>query len=201
MMLDYSSGSALLGSLIVVAVTMLSTAYPAYRAMTVAVPKGEEEDRPEFSGTRMTSILPFTLTGRHAAGGVGFLYDFILEHDEMIGAESFFVRSPSLTQEKRDGRIRFDIRFDMWLPPIDLGNSQRAHIWTETDQHDIMYLHVDAERRTGEEQSWRMCNLAFIGILRRQMLLWRMVEEHRRDTYVEMAMNAPDGSEANRDSV
>jgi len=186
MVLDYSSSASLLGCGIVIGVTLLSTAFPAYRAMTVATPKAEKEDRPVFDGNTMSAVLPFALTGRQAAGGVGFLMAFLQDHDEMTGAESFFVANLTVARTGGVTGDDFEMRFDVWLPPIDLGNSQRVRIWARRDQHDVLTLHVAACRLTGDEQSWRTANVRFLSELRKRMLLWRMVEDSDRQRYARL---------------
>lgn len=192
MVLDYSSSTALLGCFIVIGVAQLSTVYPAFKAFTVATPKTDIEDKPTFEGDRMRAILPFALTGAQAAGGIGFLFTFIMDHDEVVGAESFFIKDPGKYKIPGSGGKGFFIDFDMWLAPIDLGNSQKVRIWTEADEHEVMYIHVEATWITGDLSSWQTCNLGFLTTLRKQMLLWRMVEEEEREWYIQMAESLPE---------
>lgn len=185
MVLDYSSASGLAGCFIVIVVTLLSTAYPAYRAMTEATPKSDHEDKPSFEGDRVTATLPFTLTGAQAAGAVAFLHQFIAEHRE-FGADSFYVQDPALRRVRVEGRDAFEMEFKMWLAPVDLGNSQTARIRACTDESDVMHIRVEATRVTGDLHSWRMCNMEFLTELRKQLLLWRMVETEEKERYVRM---------------
>jgi|GEM_PF-4558036 len=191
LVLDYTSAASLIGCAIVIGVTLLATAFPAWSALMVATPRADNEDRPIFEGNTMRATLPFALTGRQAHGGIGFLAAFLREHEEMMGAETFYLRDCVLERVPGDNGDEFQMRFTMWLAPLDLGNTQRVVIRTHQDVHEVMTIEVEACRLTGDELSWRAANRGFLAALRQQMLLWRMVEEEARERYRHLAMSAP----------
>ncbi len=191
MVLDYSSAASILGCAVVIGVALLATGLPAWQALTVATPRADHEDRPVFEEGRMHAQLPFALTGRQAPGGIGFLVAFLREHEEMLGAESFYIRDLRFGRVAGQKGYEYRIEFDVWLAPLDLGNCQHVIIHTQTDAHEVMGIGVTAHRLAGDDSSWRAANRGFLSALRKQMLLWRMVADEERERYVRMAEESP----------
>ena len=81
--LNFSSVSAVLTTLVVVAVVLLSTLYPARKASEVATPAIDRTWRvPEPEGDRWIIALPFSVTGEQAMGLNQFLSEWLMAYEE-----------------------------------------------------------------------------------------------------------------------
>src|SRR5207302_1054431 len=79
----FSSVSAVMTTLVVVAVVLLSTLYPARKAAEVATPAIDRTWRvPEPEGDRWTIPLPFAVTGEQATGLNQFLAEWFAAYEE-----------------------------------------------------------------------------------------------------------------------
>ena len=81
--LNFSSTSAVMTTLIVVAVVLLSTLYPARKAAEVATPAVDRTWKvPEPDGDHWKVPLPFAVTGDQAAGMNSFLGEWFRAYEE-----------------------------------------------------------------------------------------------------------------------
>ncbi len=84
--LNYSSSSAVIATLIVMATVLLSTLYPAYAASKLANPDSDKKDLGEPVGDLWRLQFPFTVSGLQSLGMAQFLADFFEQHtDTSVG--------------------------------------------------------------------------------------------------------------------
>ncbi len=75
--------SAVLSTLIVADVVILSTIYPARKASQVATPNVERSWKvPEPDGDKWDVTLPFAITGDQAKGVMGFLQEWLASYED-----------------------------------------------------------------------------------------------------------------------
>ena len=73
----------------------------------------------------------------------------------------------------------------IWLAPFDLGMMQRILISFESSKADDDYLHITVNiiREAGEADSWLRLNKRFLLELRKQLLIWRSLDETAKVSY------------------
>jgi len=175
--LNYSSVSAVWSAVLVVAVVLASTAYPARMAGKLSVP---DETR-KMTIPRPTSDVweiwfPFTVSSKEALGVMSYLHEYFESNDEdAIG--NFTSDNLTFYEEQVEGARHLCMEADVWVTPLDMGVSQRVKIASIPDpqQGDITYLFFVITRKSGEFQTWHRMNLGFLKDLRKQLLIWRLV--------------------------
>ena len=206
--LNYSSVSAVLTTLIVVGVVLLSTIFPARKAAEVATPAIDRTWHvPEPEGDHWTIPLPFAVTGEQASGLNGFLKEWFAAYEEYsigdfvtqnVEAESFEVQGSALLASLDGGRTRSSatissddvltghrIRSMVWVAPFDLGVSQKICIETRpTEMADVYDIRLYIDRESGDISNWKRVNRRFLNTLRKQFLIWRTLKQADRERYL-----------------
>ncbi len=187
--LNYSARSAVAASVLVMAVVILSTIYPARQASLMAVPDVSRRWKlPEPEGDDWRFEFPFTVGGNEVFGLCVFLADYFQSHSgEAMGA--FYTDGAHLYGKGSADKKGYVIHTTLWLAPFDLGVSQELRFEAEpTGNFDIYTLTLSLRRRSGEVASWRRVNQGFMNTLRKQFLIWRTVDPAEKAAYREKGM-------------
>ena len=182
--LNYSSLSAVLSCMLVMAVVMLSTVYPSRKASQMAVPDVTRRWRlPPPDGDEWHFEFPFTVAGRDVLGLSVFLIGYFDSYsEESIG--TFYTDGAHLGRVDSEHGEGYTIDMNIWLAPFDLGVSQHVVIRALPEaEHNIFQIHLDIERLSGEDASWRRVNQRFMNVIRKQFLIWRTVDAEAKDDY------------------
>ncbi|MDA0709574.1 MAG: hypothetical protein O3B73_05110, partial [bacterium] len=187
--LNYSALSTVLSSVLVMAVVMLSSLYPARQASLMAVPDVTRRWKlPDPDGDHWHFEFPFTVGGKDVFGLSVFLVDYFESHmGEAMG--SFYTEGARLGSfEGKKGR-EYTISTTVWLAPYDLGVSQNVLFEAvPTGENQIFAMALTLDRLSGDAASWRRVNQGFMNVLRKQFLIWRTVEPPDRARYTEKGM-------------
>ena len=186
--LNYSSLSAVLATLIIMATTLASVIYPARRASDIAMPGIERRwAMPEPEGDRLHIELPFTVTGDQALGVNMYLHEYFTAHtDYSLG--QFSTDEITLGRRGYDYGKGYALESMVWLAPYDLGVSEKLAIETiPTEDEEIFEIHADILRVSGDDASWLRVTRNFINILRKQYLLWRTFPIAQKEEYGQQA--------------
>jgi hypothetical protein len=182
--LNYSSLSAVSSCILVMAVVMLSTVYPARKASQMAVPDVTRKWRlPVPEGDEWNFEFPFTVSGHEVVGLSVFLIGYFDSYsEESIG--TFYTDGAELSRFQSDNGQAYAIDMNIWLAPFDLGVSQHV-IFRATPQgeHNIFDITLQLQRLSGEDASWRRVNQRFMNVIRKQFLIWRTVDAEAKDVY------------------
>ena len=182
--LNYSSLSAVASTIMVMAVVMLSTIYPARKASQMAVPDVNRQwSFPEPDGNDWYFEFPFTIGRAETIGLCAYLTQFFGSHgDSTIG--SFMTDEVVLTGEGGDG-ADYEITMKTWLAPYDAGVSQRVSLKaTPAEKEQGLYaVWVRIYRESGDVDSWQRLNRRFLNVLRKQFLVWRTVSQEVKQVY------------------
>jgi hypothetical protein len=179
--LNYGSLSAVLATLLVVAIVLLSAIYPANIAKKIATPAGSEDWNVSLpDGDTWNVTLPFTVSKSHAGGlakfyghwfsgfqdhGVGDLVTADIEHG--ANNEDFFAKARC------------------WLAPFDLGIQQEFEIrFRPTDIPNIYEISLEIQRISGDPEHWETLNKRFFQSLRKQFLIWRTLTNEQKAPYL-----------------
>ncbi|NOY80963.1 MAG: hypothetical protein GXP31_08140 [Kiritimatiellaeota bacterium] len=192
--LNPSSFTAILTILIVMAVTMISTIYPALKASKSANPGIQRTWRmPAPQGDLLDVTFPFTVSEYDLTGIVAFLKEhFVNFGDSTLG--TFSAQDVTILKDPERGTPALEA--NIWLAPFDLGISQKFLLTSAPSGIEgIAEVKIRLERKSGSPGSWRRSNKVFLDDLRRQFLIWRTVsQEHvamyRGRTVAELAGEA-----------
>ncbi|GIV03016.1 MAG: hypothetical protein KatS3mg015_1846 [Fimbriimonadales bacterium] len=172
---NYSSLSALVATLIVAGVVLVSAWYPSRVAARIASPgEGEHWKLAVPEGDRIENRLPFTVTRQQASSLSEHLHAWFLAHQEYgIGTLS------TEWVERTEGGIKARI----WLAPFDLGVYQTVEfLFPETDTPGIHAMILRVDRLSGDPQHWVTTNKRFLDAVRREFLLWRTMQSRGGET-------------------
>jgi len=183
--LNYSSVSAVYTILLVVVVVLLSTLYPARKAVQLSVPDETKKMKlPKPKGDVWEFDFPFTVSTVEALGLSAFLYDYFASHDEDSGGV-FQADSFSLTETTTANGPRYTLESSVWVEPMDMGISQKVVLETlpPAPNDPICTIKFIIHRLSGEVETWRRMNLGFLKAIRKQMLIWRLVDAEHKVQY------------------
>ena len=184
--LNFSSISAVMSTLIIVAVVLLSTLYPANKAAQVATPAIQRSwVVPDPEGDTWKIRLPFAVTGDQARGVNGFLAEWFQSYEGYSVGDFITENIFREGYEAPEGQS-FRIGCKAWLAPFDLGVSQHIKLETvPTDIEDVFELRLTLTRVSGDVSNWKRVNRRFLNTLRKQFLIWRTLSVAERDRYFE----------------
>ncbi|MEW6357440.1 MAG: FtsX-like permease family protein [Planctomycetota bacterium] len=176
--LNYSSTAAVWATVMVIVIVILSTAYPARRAAQLSVPDETRKMKlPKPEGDVWKFVFPFTVSHTETIAASMFLYDYFISHDE-DALEGFTADEMALAEERRDGKAAYILTGKVWIQPLDMGISQRVQITTYPDPTDdqLYLMEFEIHRESGEVEAWERMNVGFLRLVRKQLLIWRLVE-------------------------
>jgi ABC-type antimicrobial peptide transport system permease subunit len=182
--LNYSSLSAVTSCMLVMAVVMLSTVYPARKASEMAVPDVNRKWRlPVPDGDEWNFEFPFTVSGYDVVGLSVFLIGYFDSYsEESIG--TFYTDGAQISRFESPQGDGFAIDMNIWLAPFDLGVSQHVVLRaTPQGEHNIFDITLQLSRLSGEDASWRRVNQRFMNVIRKQFLIWRTVDSEAKNEY------------------
>ena len=180
--LNYSSLSAVYAVMIVVAVVLLSTLYPAKRAREIATPSGEGEwfaDPP--TGDVWRIVLPFTVSKSHASALALFYAEWLRAYEDYNIGD--FV-TENVRTFAGEGEYRSSAK--CWLAPFDLGVQQEMSlVFKPTDMVDVYNITLEMQRLSGDPENWESLNRRFLRSLRKQFLVWRTLSPDEKLPYMQ----------------
>ncbi len=183
--LNYSSLSAVSSTMVVMAVVLLSTIYPARKAAAMAVPDVTRRwVLPKPEGDIWKFEFPFTISGREVMGLYVFFREYFSSYeDESVG--SFYTQETELSKFRHKDEDGFTVSFKNWLAPFDLGVSQEVEMKAVPGEYGIYEIHLEIRRLSGEVSNWVRLNRRFLDIIRKQFLVWRTVSLDIKNEYTE----------------
>jgi len=191
MSLNYSGTQAIATMAMVVAITIVSSIIPAYRAGRLAVPSNKMRWAvPTPVDGIIHDRLPFTVTDKTANATILYLHDYFDAHwDGAIGC--FITDELSLVRATVDngagprGLAVMKLQATVSLAPYDLSVGQTVEIAVRaTDSPEVLELNISLTHDSGQVNNWVRLNKTFLGDLRRQLLGWRNLKAKRILRYV-----------------
>lgn len=189
---NYSSLASVACMFLVFSVVFLAALYPARMAAEMAMPDVERTwSLPEPDGDTLFMNLPFLLKYEEEKGIIGFLNTFYLAHQDITHG-AFAVDSVSLDEDaplvkpgEMPAPVCLMIRTNVWLAPFDFGIKQRIQLYCCPSPDNPGYLEIAIRmiRLSGEQSAWVRANKNFIKALRKQMLLWRLMDQEAKSAF------------------
>lgn len=200
---NYSSLASVACMVLVFSVVLLASLYPARVAAALAMPDVTRTwTVPKAQGDLLELHLPFLLKPEEEPGIMAFLSAFIRDHQD-VAQGPFIVDDVHLAPAapESDGThlpepVCMWLYANVWLAPFDFGIKQRLHLHCCPSADDPGYMEVALQmiRLSGERTAWQRANRNFIKVMRKQMLLWRLLDANTKALYTRWA--APLGPEA-----
>jgi len=197
---NYSSLSSIACMFLVFSVVFLASLYPARMAAEIAMPDVNRSwTLPDPSGDALFLHLPFLLKYREEGGVMGFLEDFFDSHRDIahgrftVDDTALNVESPMVDEDRMPDPVCLLLRTNVWLAPFDFGIKQRLQLHCCPSEDNPGYLEIALQmiRLSGERSAWIRANKGFIQALRKQMLLWRILDESSKASYSAKAPDVP----------
>ena len=179
---NYSSSTAIVTILIVMATVLLSTVYPAIKASRSANPGVTRSWKiPRPQGDLHKIVFPFTVSVYDMKGIVSFLKEHFDSHND-ISLGHFSAQDAQIVKLDESGALGLQAK--VWLAPFDLGVSQWFKLTTAPSEiPGIQEVNIEFSRLSGRPANWERFNRIFINDLRKQFLIWRALNHDAMENY------------------
>lgn len=195
---NYSSLAGVAAMFLVITVVLVSVLYPARVAARIAIPDVNRTFRlPEPAGNVIRVTLPFLMKYREHESIGGFVYNYLASHRDV--SHGLFSTGPvevvfscttadDIARMVREAESPHElnclhIRANVWLAPFDFGIMQTVDLQfcPAREGRDFLEIVVSLQRRSGESGIWQRINTAFLHEIRRQLLVWRSLDDTAHD--------------------
>jgi hypothetical protein len=193
---NYSSMASVACMFLVFSVVFLAALYPARLAAEVAMPDVNRSwELPKAQENAIYMSLPFLLKSDEEAGIMEFLHSFYASHQDAAD-ESFIVDDASMAMREpltppglNPLAACIVISTKVWLAPFDFGIKQhlQLHCCPSPENPGYLEIMLHMARLSGEQSAWFRANKKFIQTLRKQMLLWRLLDREAKEAYTHRA--------------
>jgi hypothetical protein len=200
---NYSSLSGVAAMVLVILVVLISVIYPSRVAANIAIPDVNRSWKlPEARGNILEVNFPFLMNYQEHRSIGGFIYEYFNSHKDVshgifsTGNIGFGFVCPipqQLSKNKSDCRNNnqccrnscMDIETKVWLAPFDFGIMQQVEtrFCPSTEETGYLEIKVTLTRESGESNSWRRINKGFLHAFRKQLLLWRSLDDEEKKHY------------------
>ncbi|MCS7180390.1 MAG: hypothetical protein NZ891_03460, partial [bacterium] len=191
LVLNYSSLSAVISTIIIVLTVLLSTLYPARKASQMAVPDVTRKwILPPPKGDDWEFEFPFTVSEYEVLGLATFLTEYFNTYQD-VSLGNFYTNGAKLKYEKEpSGKNKYIVETNIWLAPFDLGVSQQFNMFFQPlGQYNFYTINLLMKRTSGESTDWRRLNRRFLDGIRKQFLIWRTVSSEIKKEYEQQGKN------------
>jgi hypothetical protein len=194
---NYSSTAGVAAMILVMGVVLLSVIYPSKVAANIAIPDVNQSWKlPDTVNNSITVILPFLMRYQEHASICGFLYAYLLGHQD-VSHGIFSTGRVDLDESCRyqTGTIPVvgaadcvHLQTQIWLAPFDFGIMQIVDLrfCPAEEGRDFLEITVTMTRQSGELTQWRRINTAFLHVLRKQLLIWRSLDDEGHRQYADI---------------
>ncbi|SDB08655.1 MacB-like core domain-containing protein [Desulfonatronum thiosulfatophilum] len=193
---NYSSTAGVGAMALVIAVVLASTIYPARMAAQIAIPDVNRSwTMPKADGDRLEVVLPFLIKLEEQVCAGGFLMEYFRSHQgithgafstDNLSCEAVQRGDPFFSKEHAD-KPQYMMTLRVWLAPFDFGIRQTVRIVFRPSSayEGFREILVRIDREAGEHKAWQNQNKVFLNDLRKQLLVWRSLEEAMQGAYEE----------------
>jgi hypothetical protein len=200
---NYSSLAGVGAMLLVIFVVLVSVIYPSRVAAQIAIPDVHRSwTLPETKDNKLELTLPFLMKYKEHQSIGGFLFTYFEGHMDIshglfsTGDIDFNFVCPVCSQtnvthpdDDDDPCCRskpcLKLNMNVWLAPFDFGIMQHVEIFFSPSGENPGFLEINVtiNRKTGEINAWRRLNKAFLYDLRKQLLMWRSLDESAKNDF------------------
>ena len=200
---NYSSLAGVGAMLLVIFVVLVSVIYPSKVAAQIAIPDVHRSwTLPETKENKLELTLPFLMKHKEHQSIGGFLFTYFEGHMDIshglfsTGDIDFNFVCPvcsqtNVTHPDDDddpcccSKSCLKLNMNVWLAPFDFGIMQHVEIFFSPSGENSGFLEINVtiNRKTGEINAWRRLNKAFLHDLRKQLLMWRSLDESAKNDF------------------
>ncbi|AGW13980.1 FtsX-like permease family protein [Megalodesulfovibrio gigas] len=194
---NYSSLAGVAAMVLVILVVLVSVLYPSRMAANIAIPDVNRSwTMPRTEGDVLMLTLPFLVKVQEMGTAGGFLVNWFQAHEDVTHGQFAaaemqyaFLRGKDVPSFVPEELFREDICFSLemrvWLAPFDFGVRQRARlVFCPSEQYPgFREIKVRLQREAGEHGVWINLNKGFLNSLRKQLLVWRSLEDDARQAF------------------
>ncbi len=196
---NYSSMSGVAAMVLVILVVLVSVIYPSRVAAQIAIPDVNRSwTMPDPKQNVIEVSLPFLVKHSEQKSCSGYLLYHFRGHQDIshglfsTGDIDVFTDRPAaaLVSESSPETASLDkmeegcthINARVWLAPFDFGIMQQVEIYFMPAKEETGFLTIGMKlvRQSGEANAWGRINKAFVNELRKQLLVWRSMDETAR---------------------
>ncbi len=191
--LNYSSSWVIITLVISMAVTLLSTVYPVYKASRLVTPSIERvwkiPTKPKED--QWTIPLPFVVTTeKEALGILAFVKEYFEAHATERADAVFATKAISYQEEKKNKFLVMEVR----LAPFEMGVMQETRVKAILSDKEKRYnFEVYLHRLEGHLRVWKTANRNFVDEVRKQLLVWRALKREDKEEYMKRAVELKQG--------
>ncbi|MCC5844586.1 MAG: hypothetical protein JJU05_10080 [Verrucomicrobia bacterium] len=179
--MNFSSTNSLFAIGVVMALVLISSLYPAYRASKSANPGlAREWSMPEPANGVIQLTFPFTVSAYDITGVVSFLAEHFRSFDDAGFGKFATTRAAILRNE--EGQLQ--LKASLALAPFDLGVTEELTLEASPSEIEgIDEVRVTIRRLSGAEGDWIRGTRVFLKELRTQFLVWRTLSSEKIEAY------------------
>ncbi|MEM1515625.1 MAG: M28 family peptidase [Candidatus Bathyarchaeia archaeon] len=184
---NYSSRYVIIAVCIAVVSTLCVSAYPLYKVSKLVTPSLERKWKLTKPKDDVWEVpLPFLCKSREEALGT---FEYLREYLSQFKSErvgTFMVGDLQISVGSMEGSEVLDLIFDVILAPYEQGVTEKVVIRSRWSHRVKAYtFELSMKRLTGPASVWRISNPRFIDAIRKQLLMWRLLPDERRNSYIE----------------
>jgi hypothetical protein len=198
---NYSSVAGVAAMILVILVVLVSVLYPSKVAGEIAIPDVNRAwTLPTPVDNAIEITLPFLMKQAEHRSVAGFLYDYFSSHRDVSHGlfstgDIRVVLEPApehLPDPSVDAGLVCPTFFRMtskvWLAPFDFGIMQSidARFCQSVDEAGFLEIRIRINRLAGEINTWKRINKGFLNQLRKQLLVWRSLDDASHAHYARL---------------
>lgn len=210
---NYSSLAGVAAMFLVILVVLVSVIYPSRVAAQIAIPDVNRSWKlPESDGNLLEITLPFLMKYREHRSTGGYLYEYFKGFQDVSQGVfstgdidyAFVCPAPPVNAgaiplnagDPHCGEACLRLYTQVWLAPFDFGIKQQVEVQfcPSGEEPGFLEIKILLKRLAGEANVWRRTNKAFIHALRRQLLMWRSLDETSHAHYDKLLAGAVQAS-------
>lgn len=210
---NYSSLAGVGAMLLVILVVLISVIYPSKVAAQIAIPDVNRSWTLHVpKGNTFELILPFLMKYEEHQSIGGCILSYFEGHMDIshglfsTGDLDFNFLCPTCSkgiETYSDHSVDsccslscLTLNVNVWLAPFDFGIMQHVEIlfYPSEENSGFLEIKITITRKAGEANAWRRINKAFLNDLRKQLLMWRSLDESAKNHFEKLISSANEES-------
>ena len=208
---NYSSLAGVAAMLLVILVVLVSVIYPSKIAAEIAIPDVNRSWRlPDVENNTLEITLPFLMKHHEKSSIGGYILDYFQSHQDVshgifstgeivLGFVCPLTHPLELIEKSKsckDGGCCRDTCLELittaWLAPFDFGIMQQVEVrfCPSIEEEGFLEIRVRLIRKSGEANAWQRINKAFLNSFRKQLLVWRSLDDESHAHFEKLLVSA-----------
>jgi len=182
---NYTSLSVAIAIGTIIVLVLLASLYPMYKVALIVTPSLERRWRIETKpkGDLWEIPIPFRVKDDEKAMGIAAFLKEYLWNKRIERAENFTVEEVSAKRENS----ALVVRSRVWLPPYEENIRHDIEIKITKSKTELKYLiEMNMRRVSGTYESWVKFSYPFVDEVRKQLLMWSLLNPEQEQRYIEL---------------